>query len=55
MRRIGLSLPMVATWLAIVRVLEVRDRRIARALGGTPASHDRKEKAHALASFKTAA
>lgn len=48
-------IPMVAAWLAIVRLLEARDRRIARALGGSVAIRARKEKAHALASLKTAA
>lgn len=48
-------LAMVAAWFGVVRLLESQDRKIARALGGTAATHVRKEKAHALASFKAAA
>jgi hypothetical protein len=50
-----LIVSIVSTWVAIVRLLEVRDRAIALALGGEVALHARKEKAHALVSLKTAA
>jgi hypothetical protein len=55
MRRLTLIIPIAASWVAIVRLLELTDRRIASALGGNVSSHARKESAHALASLKKAA
>ena len=44
----------VGAWLAIVRLIESRERQIARALGGSTATQ-REEESHALASLKAAA
>ena len=51
---VRIFMTVAAAWLAIVQVIESRDRKIARALGGTM-THEGEDERHALAPLKAAA